>query len=130
MLSQLPTDTVPRVRHVVTEIARVAAAVDALRAGEWQQLGELMSASHVSLRDDYEVSADELDVAVDTALGAGALGARMTGAGFGGSAIALVPAESADALEAAVTDAFASRGFGPPAVFTAEPGPGATKLPQ
>jgi len=128
VLRKLPADTVPRVRHVVTEIARVAAAADALRAGEWRQLGELMSASHVSLRDDYEVSAEELDVAVDTALGAGALGARMTGAGFGGSAIALVPADSADDLEAAVTDAFASRGFGPPAIFAAEPGPGATRL--
>jgi galactokinase len=74
------------------------------------------------------VSAVELDVAVDTALGAGALGARMTGAGFGGSAIALVPAESADDLTTAVTEAFASNGFTPPAVFRAEPGPGATRL--
>src|SRR5215210_1128011 len=127
-LSRLPADAVPRVRHVVTEIARVTAAANALRAGQWQQLGEMMSASHVSLRDDYEVSAVELDVAVETALGAGALGARMTGAGFGGSAIALVPAGSADDLAAAVTEAFASHGFGPPAAFTAEPGPGATRL--
>ena len=128
VLSRLPADAVPRVRHVVTEIARVGAAADALRAGQWERLGELMISSHGSLRDDYEVSAVELDVAVDTALGAGALGARMTGAGFGGSAIALVPAESADALGAAVTDAFASHGFGPPAIFAAEPGPGATRL--
>jgi galactokinase len=128
VLSQLPAETVPRVRHVVTEIARVSAAADALRAGEWERLGELMTSSHVSLRDDYDVSALELDVAVDSALGAGALGARMTGAGFGGSAIALVPAESADDLTAAVAGAFASHGFDPPAFFTAEPGPGATRV--
>jgi galactokinase len=128
VLSKLPADAVPRVRHVVTEIARVAAAADALRAGQWQRLGELMTASHISLRDDYEVSSVELDVAVDAALNAGALGARMTGAGFGGSAIALVPAESADDLSAAMTEAFASQGFGPPAIFAAEPGPGATRL--
>jgi galactokinase len=125
---RLPATTVPRVRHVVTEIARVGAAADALRAGEWPKLGELMTSSHVSLRDDYGVSSVELDVAVDTALGAGALGARMTGAGFGGSAIALVRAESADEIGAAVTDAFASHGFGPPGIFAAEPGPGATRL--
>jgi galactokinase len=128
VMSRLPAHTVPRVRHVVTEIVRVSAAADALRAGEWPRLGALMTASHVSLRDDYEVSSAELDVAVDTALGAGALGARMTGAGFGGSAIALVPAESADDLAAAVTDVFASRGFGPPGMFAADPGPGATRL--
>ena len=126
-LSRLPADAVRRVRHVVTEIARVGAAADALRAGEWPRLGELMTSSHISLRDAYEVSS-ALDVAVDTALGAGAIGARMTGAGFGGSAIALVPAESADDLGAAVTEAFVTRGFGPPALFTAQPGPGATRV--
>jgi galactokinase len=128
LLPRLAADAVPRVRHVVTEIARVAAAADALRSGQWQRLGELMTASHVSLRDDYEVSAVELDVAVDAALGAGALGARMTGAGFGGSAIALVPADSVDRVRAAVTEQFRAHGFGAPAIFTAEPGPGATKL--
>ncbi len=80
-----------RVRHVFTEIARVEEAVDLLEAGDFEGLGAAFTASHVSLRDDYEVSCDELDAVVDVALEHGALGARMTGGGFGGSAIALVP---------------------------------------
>ena len=127
-LAQLPGAARPRVRHVVAEIARVGAAAEALRAGRWERLGELMTASHVSLRDDYEVSAAELDVAVDAALAAGALGARMTGAGFGGSAIALVPLDAADGVSAGVTSAFADRGFDAPALFAAEPGPGAARV--
>jgi galactokinase len=127
-LAQLTGDAVPRVRHVVTEIARVTAAADALRAGQWKLFGELMTASHVSLRDDYEVSAVELDTAVDAALRAGALGARMTGAGFGGSAIALVPLDSVDEVASTVTVAFDERSFGAPNIFTAEPGPGATRV--
>jgi galactokinase len=127
-LAQLTGDAVPRVRHVVTEIARVGAATDALRGAEWQQLGELMTASHVSLRDDYEVSAVELDTAVDAALHAGALGARMTGAGFGGSAIALVPLDGVDEVSSAVTRAFAAHGFAAPKIFPAEPGAGAARV--
>ena len=127
-LARLQPGAVPRVRHVVTEIARVRAAADALGASGWPELGELMTASHISLRDDYEVSAAELDLAVDAALAAGALGARMTGAGFGGSAIALVPDDAADAVAAAVADAFRSNGFAPPEVFTAHSGPGATRV--
>jgi galactokinase len=79
-----------RARHVVSENARVEAAVTALRAGDWAALGRLMTASHASLRDDFAVSTPELDGAVDTALASGALGARMTGGGFGGSTIALL----------------------------------------
>ncbi len=81
-----------RVRHVVTENDRVAQTVELLRADRVEEIGELLTASHRSLRDDYEVSCAELDVAVDTALETGAIGARMTGGGFGGSAIALIPA--------------------------------------
>lgn len=113
---------------MVTEIARVDAAADALQAGKWNALGELMTASHVSLRDDYEVSAAELDVAVDAALSAGALGARMTGAGFGGSAIAMVPAEAAEGVTEAVRRAFASAGYRAPEFFVPEPGPGASQV--
>jgi len=127
-LAKLPASAVPRVRHVVSEIDRVTSAVDALRAGEWATLGELMTTSHVSLRDDYEVSAEELDVAVDTALAAGALGARMTGAGFGGSAIALVPADAIDRLSDDIKNAFSSRGFRAPEFFVAEPGAGAERV--
>ena len=83
-----------------------------------------MNASHVSLRDDYEVSCDELDVAVEAARGAGALGARMTGGGFGGSAIALAPADAAGAVGDAVRSAFAHRGWTAPVVFPVTPSEG------
>ncbi len=110
-----------RVRHVVTEIDRVERAVDALRAGDARRLGRLFLASHASLRDHYEVSCDELDVAVEAAVAAGALGARMTGGGFGGSAIALVPEADVDAVTEAVRAAYAERGFTAPAFFPVAP---------
>jgi galactokinase len=106
-----------RVRHVVTEIDRVDRAVEALRADDLDTLGSLLTASHLSLRDDYEVSCAELDTAVEAALAAGALGARMTGGGFGGSAIALVRSEASDAVASAVRTAFAERGFSEPVSF-------------
>ena len=94
--------------HVVTEQARVVAAEQALKAGDWPELGRLMTASHASLRDDYAVSCPELDVAVEAALEAGAQGARMTGGGFGGSAVALVPPGDGDAVRDSVLAAFAA----------------------
>jgi galactokinase len=127
-LSKLHCDVVPRVRHVVTEIARVQQAVDALRTSDWTSFGRLMTASHLSLRDEYEVSSEELDVAVDAALAAGAMGARMTGAGFGGSAIALIEEARAAAISAAVEDAFAAREFGEPSMLTATTSDGAHRL--
>jgi galactokinase len=81
----------PRARHVVTENQRVLQFADALRAGDTAALGSLMLASHASLRDDYEVSTPELDLAVDLLVEHGAAGARLTGAGFGGCVVALVP---------------------------------------
>ncbi|QIK82505.1 galactokinase [Sanguibacter sp. HDW7] len=110
-----------RARHCVTEIERVREAVAVLDGGDVAGLGPLMTASHVSLRDDFEVTVPELDTAVDAALAAGALGARMTGGGFGGSAIALVRADEADAVAQAIADAFALRGFAAPAFLTAPP---------
>jgi galactokinase len=83
-----------------------------------------MVASHISLRDDYEVSCDELDVAVDTAMNAGAVGARMTGGGFGGSAIALVPAEEQGAVTDAVEAAFREHGWQGPSIFEVSPSGG------
>lgn len=111
-----------RTRHVVTEIERVRETVAALRESDLDEVGRLFTASHASLRDDYEVSCDELDVAVEAAEGAGALGARMTGGGFGGSCIALVPRDSADDAVTAVRAAFGARGWEEPACFTVTAG--------
>ncbi|WP_424185177.1 galactokinase [Actinokineospora sp. G85] len=124
-LAALPEDLRPLVRHVVTENARVLAVVDRLRAGDLAATGEHLTASHVSLREDYRVSCVELDVAVEAALGSGALGARMTGGGFGGSAIALVPTDRSAAVREAVRTAFAGAGLTAPRLFTAAPSAGA-----
>ena len=111
-----------RARHVVTEIERVRATVEALRAGDLEEVGRLFDASHASLRDDYEVSCDELDVSVEAARAAGALGARMTGGGFGGSSIALLPAGAAEEAERAITNAFAEQGWHEPRCFVVTAG--------
>ena len=125
-LAQLPDEVMRRrVRHVVTEIDRVTLTADALRAGELAEVGRLFVASHESLRDDFEVSCDELDAAVESALAAGALGARMTGGGFGGSAIALVPGDRLDAVADAVRARFAHNGFGAPDIFSTSAAAGA-----
>ncbi len=112
--------TVRRVRHVVTEIARVEDFVALLDAGRVAEVGPLMDASHASLRDDYEVSCAELDLAVSVARASGALGARMTGGGFGGSAIALVEAGSVKRVATAIADAFAAAGFTSPVFLVAD----------
>ncbi len=117
-----------RTRHVVTETARVSATVEALAGGDWDGVGGLFSESHASMRDDFEISCDELDVVVDTALAHGALGARMTGGGFGGSAIALVPADRAGEVADRVTAAFADRGWSVPGVLPAPASAGARRV--
>jgi galactokinase len=92
-----------RARHVVTENQRVLEAVEVLEAGDLERFGELMNASHESLREDYEVSSKELDVLVELAWKQpGTLGARMTGAGFGGCTVNLVRADAAEAFAEAV----------------------------
>ena len=118
----------PRARHVVNECNRVLSAVEALRTHDAAALGELMLASHVSLRDDFEVSSPALDLAVEAAMSAGALGARLTGAGFGGCAIALVVPGGAPAVTDRVEKAFADQGLAPPTTFLAAAGPGATRV--
>jgi len=115
-----------RARHAVTEIARVMQAVKALRASDFVTLGNLINQSHASLRDDYAVSCPELDLAVDTSIAAGAMGARMVGGGFGGSAIALIQAQDVTHTREAVTKAFESRGFKRPRFFTSLPSAGAS----
>ncbi|MEP6463577.1 MAG: galactokinase [Frankiaceae bacterium] len=117
-----------RARHIVTENTRVLAVVEQLRAGNPAGIGSLLDASHVSMRDDFEISAPELDVAVDAAQAAGALGARMTGGGFGGSAIALTPMPSVPAVRLAVETAFATAGFVPPEIFEVTPSEGARRV--
>ncbi|MGM7671724.1 galactokinase [Microbacterium sp. A93] len=117
--------TFRRVRHVVTENQRVLDTVTALRAQGPRAIGALIVASHVSMRDDFEISIPELDTAVETALTAGAIGARMTGGGFGGAAIALVEQGSVQQVSDAVTAAFAASGFTAPHIFTVTPAAGA-----
>ena len=121
VLSTVP-DAPARVRHVVTENDRVLQLVAALGRRDAERVGALMTASHASLRDDYEVSCLELDVAVDAALEAGAEGARMTGGGFGGSAVALVRREEVGAVAAAVAAAFSRAPLAGPRFLEAAPG--------
>jgi galactokinase len=128
-LDALPEGLRRRARHVVSEVARVDAFVEALRADDWNRVGPLMDDSHASLRHDYEVSCEELDVTVEVAREAGSIGARMTGGGFGGSAIALVPVERVDAVQTAVSTAFVARGWGRPEFILAEAGRGAHVVP-
>jgi galactokinase len=110
-----------RARHVVTEIARVAEAVEAIEAADWPRLGGLFAASHASMRDDFEISCPELDLAVEVAVAGGAVGARMTGGGFGGSTVALVPADTVEDVSAAVAEAFAQHGYRAPGFLVADP---------
>ncbi|MGW5458676.1 galactokinase [Streptomyces sp. NPDC003996] len=121
-------EVVRLVRHVVTEDHRVERVVDLLRAGETCAIGPVLTEGHASLRDDFRISCPELDLVVDTALAGGALGARMTGGGFGGSAIVLAEAAEVDTLTKAVEEAFAAAGFTAPRVFEAVPSPGAGRL--
>ena len=114
-----------RARHVISENARVLEAVEALRDSDFDEFGRLMYASHASLRDDYEVSTPELDTFVETAQQHGARGARLTGAGFGGCAIALVPEDETAALTKACEQAFARNGFEKPAFYEFVPAAGA-----
>ncbi|POX41578.1 galactokinase [Streptomyces sp. Ru73] len=118
----------PLVRHIVTENRRVEDVMARLDAGDPRGIGPLLTAGHASLRDDFAVSCAELDLVVEAANEAGALGARMTGGGFGGSAIVLVEEGAADAVGKAVTEAFAAAGYAAPRIFPAVPSAGARRL--
>ena len=115
-----------RARHVVTEIGRVDAFIAALAAGDLGEVGAVMASSHASLRDDFEVSCPELDASVDAAVTAGAVGARMTGGGFGGSTVALVPSDRVEEVRGAIDQRFAEAGFGAPQHLVAVPSAGAS----
>jgi galactokinase len=120
--------TYRRVRHVVTENSRVLQTVELLASDGPGAIGALLDASHASMRDDFEISCPELDLAVETARANGAIGARMTGGGFGGAAIALTPVAMEQQVRAAVERAFAEAGYTAPGIFTVTPAAGAMRL--
>ncbi|MFJ3337679.1 galactokinase [Streptomyces sp. NPDC086766] len=116
------------VRHVVTEDERVERVVSLLESGDTRAIGPVLTEGHLSLRDDFRISCPELDLVVDTANASGALGARMTGGGFGGSAIVLAEETDVPAITKAIEEAFATAGFTTPRVFEAVPSAGARRL--
>jgi galactokinase len=123
----LTADQAACARHVVSENGRVIDTRTLLEQGRTDEIGPLLTASHASLRDDFRVTVPQLDVAAEAALDAGALGARMTGGGFGGSTLTLVRGEDLDAVRTAIDTAFADHGFGPPAHFVTAPADGAQR---
>nr|WP_245536912.1 galactokinase [Thermomonospora curvata] len=128
-LASLPEPVLRRrTQHVVTENHRVEAAVGLLRAGALAELGALLTASHLSLRDQFEVSWPRADAAVEAALRAGARGGRMVGGGFGGSVIVLAAADRLADVREAIDAAYAERGWPAPAYLEAVPSAGARRL--
>ena len=126
--SDLDDETFRRVRHIITENQRVLDTVRVLREDGPSAIGSLLDASHTSMRDDFEISVAELDLAVEAARAAGALGARMTGGGFGGSAIALTPHALIPAVQHAVAAAFVAAGYTAPDMFVVRAAAGAARL--
>ena len=118
-----------RARHIVAENDRVLETAALLRSGQLREIGRLLTDSHTSLRDDFEVSCPELDLAVESSLGSGAYGARMIGGGFGGSAIALVDTEQCDRLISGVTSDFEAAGLPTPTAYSVVPSLGARRPP-
>jgi len=128
-LAQLSDEVVRRrARHVISEQGRVLEVVELLDSGHGAAIGPILTAGHRSLRDDFEVSCPELNAVVDVALENGALGARMTGGGFGGSALVLLEREAAGPVTRAISAAFADRGYGSPQPMTVTASGGATRL--
>ena len=127
-LAQLDDDVLRRrARHIITENDRVLTTVDLLASGRLRDVGPILTQSHQSMRDDFEISVAELDTAVDAAIAAGALGARMTGGGFGGSAIALIRAAEIDEVRRAVEAAFQRGGFTAPQIWSPRASAGASR---
>lgn len=128
-LGRLDDDELRRyVRHVVTEDERVLAVARLLDEGRLPDIGQALTASHASMRDDFRITVPEVDTAVDALLSAGALGARMTGGGFGGCVIGLLPEGDVEAAGDAARRAFADAGFGEPSLFTATAEAGARRV--
>lgn len=116
-----------RVRHIVTENQRVLDSIDALQAGDMARFGELLLASHDSMAHDFEISIEELDLAVEVAMKTGAIGSRMTGGGFGGAAIAVIDKALLSTLEINCKAAFSAKGYLEPKVFAVVPSEGAKR---
>ncbi|MFT4082061.1 MAG: galactokinase [Nocardioides sp.] len=123
----LDEETFRRARHIVTENQRVLDLVGVIAESGPTAIGDLLVASHVSMRDDFEISVPQLDAAVEAAMAAGAIGARMTGGGFGGAAIALVGRATAETVAEAVAKAFAERGYAAPTIFEVQPSEGSRR---
>ena len=121
-LERLPDDELRRrTRHIVTENARVLDVVALLRDGRVADIGPVLTASHLSMRDDYEITVDQVDLAVEVALQEGAFGARMTGGGFGGCVIALARTSQVATVRAGIATAYADAGYDEPGFFLARP---------
>ncbi|MFI5663321.1 galactokinase [Streptomyces sp. NPDC051684] len=127
-LADVDEKVVRYVRHIVTDDHRVERVIELLDAGDVRAIGPILVQGHVSLRDDLRISCPELDLVVATAMESGAHGARMTGGGFGGSAVVLVESDDADAVTKSIADAFAEAGFTAPRVFPAVPSAGARRI--
>ena len=128
-LARLPDERMrKRVRHVVTENDRTRAAMELAVKGNLAGIPSLLNESHASMRDDYEITVPTIDLAVETALAQGALGARMTGGGFGGCIIAWCPTGQTERIGTAIRDAFGKAGFQEPSWFTTAPSEGAGRL--
>ncbi len=128
-LDRLPEETLRRrARHVITENDRTLACADLLRTGQLGRIGSLLNASHASMRDDFEITVAEVDLAVEVLLAFGALGARMTGGGFGGCVIALMDPAQARAGTVAVQAAFHGRGYAAPVGFAVTAAAGVHRL--
>ena len=128
-LARLPDERMrKRVRHVVTENDRTRAAMELAVKGNLAGIPSLLNESHTSMREDYEITAPAVDLAVETALAQGALGARMTGGGFGGCIIAWCPTGQTERIGTAIRDAFGQAGFQKPSWFTTAPSEGAGRL--
>jgi galactokinase len=117
-----------RARHVLTENARVLDFVAALEADDWERAGSILIASHSSMRDDFEITTPQIDLIADTAVAAGALGARMTGGGFGGCVIALVPESAIEAVTTEISAAVGVAGFNKPTLVRATASSGAGRV--
>ena len=127
-MSRLDDDVLRRrARHIITENDRVLTTVNLLSSGRLRDVGPILTQSHVSMRDDFEISVPELDTAVDASIAAGALGARMTGGGFGGSAIALIQAAELGEVSLAVEAAFERSEFAAPQIWSPKASAGASR---